>query len=546
MIDIVALVPTVGSEKGFTAKGGAMESSEYNEGTDSDLVLIEVAENIVLLLGDDVPDGLELEHFYLDQDSKGELTSALSAAAASVNIGVQALGGVKAVEGLVRLSPQTMAALKEFSPIVKDGWNLGTLRNGPDFAHSVRWAHATDIQATQFMSSLGPAMVLLAITAQIASMDRKLDEAVALGTDILGQLRRDHRSALRGICKTIDIAVKETKEIGYVTKGVFTPVKSVISDLRSEHDAFWTYFDKHRVMLQPENADRQKYLEEHANEIIADAQGLILAELAQYRYGILRGGSLLVGEPSGDDKKLSRSIIERIEQDSRESLKKTREAIEDVYSQMQIIALTSQPSIRDRVWVQRASNQTESTAVKIASALGSLLGTEDSHRDEVVPAITVADDSAEEPLELLRWVLARDEVLLALAEARPQGWAGTASYLGVTQTRFFVSPEKALFNGGEIKDSYPLSDLRYVRLTFDSKDRATLDVITKDTNLSFRLTAKESAQPIKDLADLLMSASRIPESEQRSSLLLEEVSNRVALITTGAESSSRTPIGISE
>lgn len=510
-----------------------MESDDADKAPESDLVLIEVAADIALLLGDDVPAGFELEHFYLDRDSKGELASALSAAAASANIGVQAAAGMKAVEGLVRLSPQTMEALNRFSPIVKDGWNLGTLRDGTEFAHSVRWAPAANLQASQFMSSLGPAMVLLAITAQIASMDRKLDEAVALGADILGQLRSDHRSALRGICQTIDIAVKETKEIGYVTEGVFAPVKSVISDLRSEHHAFQTYFDKHRKVLQPGNPDREKYLEEHANDIIADAQGLVLAEMAQYRYGILRGGSLLTGEPSGDDKKLSRSIIERIEKDSRESLRRTREAIEDVYSQMQIIALTSQPSLRDRVLVRRASNQAESEAGRIASELENLLGAEGSHRDEVVPAITVAEDSANGPFELLQWALARDEVLLALAEVRPQGWTGSDSYLGVTRSRVFVTSEKALLNDGEIEDSYPLSDLRYVRLTLDSKNRASLDVITKDVNLSFRLNSKDSEERIRSFADLLMAASRIPESEQRSSQLLEEVPNRVALTTEG-------------
>lgn len=134
-------------------------------------------------------------------------------------------------------------------------------------------------------------------------------------------------------------------------------------------------------------------------------------------------------------------------------------------------------------------------------------------------------------------------MLLALAEVRPQGWTGSDSYLGVTRSRVFVTSEKALLNDGEIEDSYPLSDLRYVRLTLDSKNRASLDVITKDVNLSFRLNSKDSEERIRSFADLLMAASRIPESEQRSSQLLEEVPNRVAL-TTESENAPHLTAGV--
>lgn len=504
-----------------------MESSTTGEGTDAELALIEVAENIVLLLGDEPPEGLEVEPFYLETEKKNELLSALAGSAAAMNLFSQVDGALTSVQGLVRLSPDTLRALKTQTPFVKDGWYGGTLRIGNEFSHSVKWAPVGEIQAAQFASSLGPALVLLAISAQISAMDRKLDETIALGKEVLNQLRRDHRSSLRGICETIDIAVQEAKEIGYVTKGVFAPVEPVISDLRSERDAFRSYFNEHRRQLSV--GDAGKYVEEHSADIIGDAQGLMLAEMAQYRYGILRAGSLLDGDPSAHDEVLSRSVIERIERDSRQSIEQTVEAIDEVYARMRILALTSQPSFINRVPARRAAATAESDSVRIAEGLAAVLGSGRSDRNGVVPVIEVVDEAADEALEILRWALAHDEPLIALAEVRPQGLVESASYLGVTAHHLFVTPQKALLREGEIREIYPLSDLRYVRYT-ESKNRVVLDVITKAENLTFRLSIKSGTEPPKELADLLMSVAQVPECERRSSPLLESRPNRMLLM----------------
>lgn len=163
-----------------------MGSEVTDDGVETDLVLIEVAEDIVLLLGDELPAGFELEPFYLDQTSKDELTGALASASAAANLGIQGAGALQSIEGLMRLSPETVKALETMTPLTKDGWNLGALRDANGIAHNVRWGPATSAQATTFRSSLGPAMVMPAVAAQVAAMDKKLDQAVAIGGEVLG------------------------------------------------------------------------------------------------------------------------------------------------------------------------------------------------------------------------------------------------------------------------------------------------------------------------------------------------------------------------
>lgn len=326
--------------------------------------------------------------------------------------------------------------------------------------------------------------------------------------------------------------MREAKEVGSVTEAVFAPVVSVVSDLHGEHDAFSRYFEKHRKMLQPGSADREQYVEDNADAIIADAQGLILADVALYRYGILWAGRILESESDDDARKLSRSRVERTERESRESLDRTLTSVDDVYAQIQIINLTSRPSVKDRVLLQRQPNRRLTAGERAAAVLGPMLASHRSNRHDVNPVIAVGKDLTD-AVNILKWALAPDEPLLALAEARPQGLIASASYLGVTPTRVFVTSERALLRDGEIEETYPLEDIRYVRLAVENEDRVTIDVITREENLSFRLSAKDSMLEVQKLADLLMAAADIPDSERRPRHMLDAPPTRAVPISPG-------------
>ena len=149
------------------------------------------------------------------------------------------------------------------------------------------------------------------------------------------------------------------------------------------------------------------------------------------------------------------------------------------------------------------------------------------------------------------WVLPREEPLLALVEVSQGGFTkaipgsdavsgGTsgrlmsaASYLGVTPTRFFLTPQSALTGDGSIERSVPLSELRYVRVR-EGKKGANLDIITREKNIavSFEGWAVEGShgEEVRRVADLLMSFVNLPEEERRSMPELQQIETRSELL----------------
>jgi len=173
---------------------------------------------------------------------------------------------------------------------------------------------------------------------------------------------------------------------------------------------------------------------------------------------------------------------------------------------------------------------------------------------ELKPSIEVVKDAGDtwkKVLKILRWVLPHEEPLLALAEVSQGGFAkavpgsdvvsggasgrlmGAASYLGITSTQFFLTPQSALTGDGSIERRVPLSELRYVRLR-EGKKGKILDIITKDDNITvnFEVWATENAHndEVCRVADLLMSFVNLPEEERRSMPELQQIKTRRDLL----------------
>ena len=148
-------------------------------------------------------------------------------------------------------------------------------------------------------------------------------------------------------------------------------------------------------------------------------------------------------------------------------------------------------------------------------------------------------------------MLPREEPLLALAEVSQSSFAkaipgsdvvsggtsgrlmGAASYLGITPTRFFLTPQSALTGDGSIERSVPLSELRYVRLR-EGKKGKILDIITKDDNITVNFDTWTTEGAHRDevcrVADLLMSFVNLPEEERRFMPELQQIKTRRDLL----------------
>lgn len=85
----------------------------------------------------------------------------------------------------MRLAPQTLAQLKTAAPIVKDGWNLGTLASEGKFVAQVRWLPAGGATAASVVASVGPALALMAIQVQLNQITELAKHNVELTSEVL-------------------------------------------------------------------------------------------------------------------------------------------------------------------------------------------------------------------------------------------------------------------------------------------------------------------------------------------------------------------------
>src|SRR5690606_20865942 len=129
---------------------------------------VEIEAGLAVLCGDHVPEGIELIPFtFMDPTTRAAVSTAAGTAVGMGNIAAQGVNAAMQAQGLVRLAPQTLAALKTATPIVKDGWNLGTLASGGKFAAQVRWLPATAATTASVVAAMGPAITLMVIQVQL-------------------------------------------------------------------------------------------------------------------------------------------------------------------------------------------------------------------------------------------------------------------------------------------------------------------------------------------------------------------------------------------
>ena len=189
---------------------------------DPTTALVEVGAGMAVLFADRPPSEMELIPFsMMGTETTKRLTDRLAIGAGLVNTGVQGVQGALPAQGLVRLAPQTLEALKTAVPVQSGGWNLGVLTEGHGFSHVVRWAPATSAQAATLLSSLGPAAALLSLQMQLASVSRRVDENLELTQEVLKELRQDHWNTLLGLYETTVRAVEEAQMVGFVNQHIY-------------------------------------------------------------------------------------------------------------------------------------------------------------------------------------------------------------------------------------------------------------------------------------------------------------------------------------
>ncbi|MGC5307665.1 hypothetical protein [Micromonospora zamorensis] len=501
--------------------------------------LVEIEPGLAVLFADQPPVGLDLISFdMMSAQAHQGLTDKLAMASGIGNLAAQGAQGATTVQGLVRLAPETLQALKTAQPMTSGGWNLGALvtSNGK-IANLVRWAPVTGAQTASILTALGPAAALLALQVQLASISRRIDENVQLTRDVLRALHEDQWATLLGLHETTLRAVREAQAAGGVNDHVFASIATRDADLRKQRHLFTSLVRRHIKALDTDGQSRRTYVQKNVEQILADAHGMLMAEWSWYRFQVLRAGHISRDEANAaENEGLLAELVAETQREHTGAMEDVADLLAGLERQCRLIAELpaefSLPFTAKRQDIKDAVGMAEALAERVAT-LRNHVRTQPAPLD---PPLTVfAETVPDEVLRILRWVVPGEEPLLAIADVNLDRLVGEDAYLGVTPARLFISAQSSVRKQGTIEREFPLADVRYVRFRERDKRGPVLDIITVDENI--RLTFDDWAgkgQGLNDtrrLANLLAAAMDLPETERRTDPLLSGGSSTERAIT---------------
>ena len=495
--------------------------------------LVEIAPGFGVLFGPSVPDGFEmLQSPILPDRATDDIWSTVSPLIGVANLAAQANLAHSSAQGLVRLTPQTLEALKVARPLMSEGQNLGVLvsRSGK-FSHVVRWIPAGDVATSVQSASIGTALALLAIQAQLAEMKNLMQDNLQLTKAVLKELRNERWASASALRETLGHALDEAQAIGAVTNGVWQNIAGLEERLLKERNRDRRAVDDHIKTLAglKSHIERQKFLAEHGDAILGDLISLIGVQQAWFIYQGLRAGHIYQGDEAKQaDDALLTHIVRHAEEDWKRSTSNVYELAATLHEQFASFATFPGNSTMPVGRAHGAKKKVPEASREFLARL-KVLEKEIGYKAPETPKASVLLIDKTDKLALLseslRWRLEDTEVLLSLAIGDARGAFSGDRYLAVTDQRLLVGKVSDVDRRGGPWHAFSAHDVRYVKYTADKKwSTVTLDVYMPDDELHLKFelqTDSESARPdMEKLIELLQSFMNLPSAEVPQSPLL--------------------------
>lgn len=488
--------------------------------------LVEVSDGMAIVFGP-VPEGLDIVPFSLvDSTTKSAMTDAMAVATGVGNVGAQVAAGVRDAQGLVRLAPETLQALRAGKPMTDGVHNLGAVvgKDGK-IAAQFRWSPAGGAQAATVLAAVGPAAAMLAIQVQLAEIGSLVRENIALTAEVLRTVRAVQESKLAGLAQTIEKAIDEAEHIGEVTTHIWRNVEGKDADLRESRRYFLQQTEAHLRTLGPMRGhkERRDYLEKHGDAVIADAHGLLLAQSVWFRYQALRAGHLQRDARSDQS---AAALLEKVVQDACEENERSLTDVHRLLEQMlrETSLLAELPGKRTLPFSgeRKAARVVAKMARDLSAAIEKVQGVAVSPIGQQLaePGVVAGprDASVTGLLQILRWHMNPEEALLAIADTSQGFKRWGAGYLAVTSERILITGQKEFEKEGVISKQVPVTDIRYVRFKPGSGDATpTIDIATRDEDIhmSFGSWSRSpgARRDIAEVADVLRTFMNVPSDE---------------------------------
>jgi|tagenome__1003787_1003787.scaffolds.fasta_scaffold20851593_2 hypothetical protein len=416
--------------------------------------------------------------------ARSKATDVAAMAVGGASVAAQVVDGVNKARGLVRLSPETIAALKAGAkPLTKDGWNLGTLKNGNQFAHSVRWAPAGAQGAASVAASAGPAAAIMAIQMQLAEISALVEENIALTRSLLQAVEDERWASAKSHFDAIAEEFGHANALGEVTPSIWAQAQAQASETKLRELlelSLRAARRQHEELMALETSPaRRTWLDQNARSVTQEAQTLLMAHSAWLRYQALRAGFLhRTAADDPQDAALLERVIAGAQRRDAEVRALAFPLLEDVYRLLRMLEEGTGsawkklfPGARDREAVRAAAG-------RVAIQLGALADHHDAYQADPPPAPVEFALLPYKPMmavtSRLRWILRRDEALVAVTKSG--GWRELERYLVFTSSRILIVREGNFLNDGDVDQELPWTSVRTVAKVPDSDRDDGFDV----------------------------------------------------------------------
>lgn len=501
---------------------------ERNLQTAAEIALVELRPGIAALYSKDSVAGLETMSFdLLNNETNARLADGLSMLLNAGSIGSQFVQTGAVLQGLVQLTPKTLKDLETMAPMTNGLVNYGSLMKGSSIGASLQWT-ALPPETAALLTGPGmlPTLALAGVANQVATINRKLDENLELTRQAINEIRQatqeDRWATLISLDKVVSKALDEARSVGQVTGHIFGPIQGKESEIIKSRELFSNNVQKHLSALSANIDEQRSYIEANEQAILNDANGLLLAEWTRHRWNVLRSAHISLDESAYD---LLETVLATTENEYEESRKKLENLLSTLVQQLNLIKeLTPEGGLaRIPFGKGRRSLNSADKAESLAQAVSALAGKAYRTPAQPEPNFTVFNQEVEESLyRILRWALPPGTRLLAFADVN-EGF--TNSYLGITETDFFIVSYGDLRKKGLVGELHPLADIRYVRLDERKSRDPQLHIITKDQNFQVDfdrwITSGENLFQARRLADILATVMNLPVDEKKNDPIFE-------------------------
>lgn len=282
--------------------------SEANESsTSTDIVPVEPAATLIpiddeggFLVFGQLPEILQLDVQpvpYLRDEQVRSLADTLANSAGIGNVLIQGWNTYQGSAGLVRLAPQTLAAMKAgATPLTQGGWALGTLTKGGKFAAQVRWAPAGAAGVAAGLAAIGPALALVAVQWQMNKIGKAVERNIEftrinieLTQAVLDELREGAWYELEAVARVVLDEVRAAQVVGEVTELMWDHLQSQ-STLPTLLKHRQRNLDALALKLEalPASSNRPEWYEKHVIAVLRHSQAVMTAQQAISLYHLMR------------------------------------------------------------------------------------------------------------------------------------------------------------------------------------------------------------------------------------------------------------------